>query len=230
MNYKTIYTDLIKRAKDLGRTKSTGVYEAHHIIPKSFGGKGDCRNINHPNIVLLTPREHYIAHLLLTAIYPESPAMHKALWNMCNVNPTGCRYKIGSRMYNHIRTEYIKTCSGSNNHFYGKVHSEESKKLISLASLGRKANLGKKHTNEAKEKIAAARKGTTLSIEARKKISIAGSGGNHYNAKPIVCLKTGMIFGSGKELSEFLNIPFSTIRAYLNGSSKAPTSFHYKRV
>lgn len=34
--------------------------ERHHIIPRSMGGKDDAGNI-----VLLTPKQHYIAHLLL---------------------------------------------------------------------------------------------------------------------------------------------------------------------
>lgn len=37
--------------------------EKHHIIPRSMGGK-DTKE----NLVVLTAREHYIAHLLLTKI------------------------------------------------------------------------------------------------------------------------------------------------------------------
>ena len=72
--------------------------------------------------------------------------------------------------------------------------------------------------------------GKAISEETKNKISLSTSGGNHYNAKQIICIKTNKIFGSGKELSEYLNKPFSTIRSYLNGSSKAPESFHYKRL
>lgn len=38
--------------------------ERHHITPKSLGGSNDPTNL-----VLLTPREHYVAHLLLTRMY-----------------------------------------------------------------------------------------------------------------------------------------------------------------
>ena len=69
-----------------------------------------------------------------------------------------------------------------------------------------------------------------ISEKTKHKISLSISGGNHYNAKTIICTKTNNIFGSGKELSEYLNKPFSTIRAYLNGRNKIPEWFHYKRI
>ena len=230
MNYIKIYNKLIIKAKSESRKKSDGVYyEAHHIQPKSFGGKGDGRNTIHPNIVLLTPKEHYIAHLLLVAIYPNSPAMHKALWNMCNVKKD-VRYIPSAKTYCKIRTEYIKNTIGSNNHFFGKTHSDESKLKISIKVKGRQTFLGKNHSKESKLKMKESKMGKAISKETKNKISISISGGNHYNAKKIICTKTNMIFGSGKELSEYLNKPFSTIRRWLNGTNKPPSYFHYKRI
>lgn len=57
--YYKIYTSLIARCKL--RTPVQGVYyESHHITPRSLGGTDDS-----DNIVLLTAREHYIAHMCL---------------------------------------------------------------------------------------------------------------------------------------------------------------------
>jgi hypothetical protein len=230
MNYKNIYQKLITKTKLEDRKKSDTVYyEAHHIKPKSFGGEGDCRNINHPNIVLLTPKEHYIAHLLLVNIYPNSPAMHKALWNMCNVKKN-VRYKPSAKTYCAIRKEYIKNTIGSNNHFFGKTHSDESKLKISIKAKGRQTFLGKTHSKESKLKIKESKLGKAISEETKNKIKFSMSGGNHYNAKTVICTKSNLTFGSGKELSEHLNKPFSTIRAYLNGRNKVPNWFHYKRI
>lgn len=230
MNYIKIYNNLIIKAKQEGRKKSSDVYyEAHHIQPKSFGGKGDGRNTVHPNIVLLTPKEHYIAHLLLVAIYPDSPAMHKALWNMCNVKKD-LRFKPSAKTYCKIRTEYIKKTKGVNNHFFGKTHSNETKLKIGTKAKGRQTFLGKKHTEESKLKMRNSQLGKLLSLEIKNKIRSSTSGGNHYNAKTIYCTKTNIFFGSGKELSEFLNIPFSTVRSYLNGRVKSPNWFTYKRI
>jgi hypothetical protein len=229
MNYKEIYNKLMIKVKKEDRKKSSDVYyEAHHIKPKSFGGEGNCRNSSHPNIVLLTPKEHYIAHLLLVNIYPDSPAMYKALWNMCNVKKN-VRHKPSAKTYCRIRTEYIKNTKGVNNHFFGKMHTDETKLKIGISSLGRKGNLGKKHTDSAKNKIRHAKLGKPISENTKQKIKISTTGGNHYNAKKIICLSTGKLFPSGRELSEYLNIPFSSIRRYLNSSSK-PNWFKYERL
>ena len=59
MNYEKIYRELTNRDS---RAKYT---EIHHIIPKCMGGTDD-----KSNLVKLTAREHYIAHKLLTKIYP----------------------------------------------------------------------------------------------------------------------------------------------------------------
>jgi hypothetical protein len=230
MDYKKIYNALITKIKNEIRVKSKGVYyEGHHIIPKCFGGEGDSRNPKHFNIVLLTPKEHYIAHLLLVKIYPDSPAMKKALWNMCNTGNEN-RYKPSSKLYERIRNEYIESVSGEGNYFYGKKHSAESKKKIGEASKGRKTFLNKKHSSEAKEKIKIAATGRKTKEETKQKISKSLSGENHYNAKKIICIETNKIYGSGKELSEELNIPFSTVRRWLNGTTLPPAHFKYKRL
>jgi hypothetical protein len=238
MDYKKIYNQLILKAKNSGRKKGSDVYYVgHHIQPRCFGGTGSSRNPNHPNIVFLTTKEHYIAHLLLVAIYPKSTAMAQALWNMCHVSPEEGeqRYKPGARMYKHIRDHYIKNASGINGAFYNKKHTAESLIKIGTASKGRNPFLGKTHSEETRKKLSEIvkehhrKRKEKVSNEINKKISESTSGKNHYNAKPIVCLKTNTIFGSGVELSNFLNIPTSSIRRWLNGTTTPPKWFNYKR-
>lgn len=66
-NYFEEYTNLIKRAKSLNRSKKDGsYYERHHIVPKCLGGSNDSKNL-----VFLTFREHVLAHLLLHKMYPN---------------------------------------------------------------------------------------------------------------------------------------------------------------
>lgn len=62
MNYKKIYDDLISSRKQLKRNEKG--HEKHHIIPISLGGKN-----NKDNLIILTPREHFLAHWLLWRIY-----------------------------------------------------------------------------------------------------------------------------------------------------------------
>lgn len=60
MNYQKIYDLLVQK----NHVFSEGEYfETHHKVPKSLGGTDD-----EINLVNLTAREHYIAHLLLVKI------------------------------------------------------------------------------------------------------------------------------------------------------------------
>ena len=51
--------------------------EKHHIIPKCEGGSN-----KRDNLVLLTYREHIIAHRLLIRIYPDSKGLKYALYKL----------------------------------------------------------------------------------------------------------------------------------------------------
>ena len=108
MDYKKIYDKICKRAKEENRKKGDGIYyEAHHIIPSSLGGEGYSRQWKwHPNIVLLTSKEHYLCHLLLCKIYPENSKLAFAFWGMCNQkNPKQKnRYTPSSRVYEYARS------------------------------------------------------------------------------------------------------------------------------
>jgi len=89
----------------------TGRIEKHHIIPKSFGGGMG------KNIISVSPRHHYIAHVLL-ARATGSPKMIKALHKMV-YSRTGdvCRnYRISSRVYEFLRNEHSKVVSQYSRH------------------------------------------------------------------------------------------------------------------
>lgn len=82
--YTRIYYQLInKRQADI-LLKENVYCETHHIIPKSLGGD------NQPsNLVNLLPREHFMAHLLLTKMVKSSDDMVKMYWalhKMCYSN------------------------------------------------------------------------------------------------------------------------------------------------
>ena len=74
MNWTIIYKNLIDNAILEKRTKGTEIYyENHHIVPKHMGGD----NSNN-NLVLLTFREHVLAHYLLWRIYKKDG--DKIMW------------------------------------------------------------------------------------------------------------------------------------------------------
>lgn len=66
MNYAAIYEKFIgdRRAKEAALISGRGYTEAHHILPKSLGGCDDPLNL-----IVLTPEDHFFAHLLLAKIH-----------------------------------------------------------------------------------------------------------------------------------------------------------------
>lgn len=65
MDYKKHYNLLM--GKRTNNPPSEHVYsERHHIIPVSLGGTN-----NKNNLVILTAREHFVAHMLLAEMYPK---------------------------------------------------------------------------------------------------------------------------------------------------------------
>jgi len=113
MDYRSIYKDLIAKAKAELRNKSKErYYEVHHIKPKSLGGTGKNHEWQtHPNLVLLTAKEHFVAHLLLCEIYPDNQKLKKALWALVNATKNN-RYKVSARVYQRTKQDYIQTIKG----------------------------------------------------------------------------------------------------------------------
>ena len=62
MNYFLAYQRLIAKAK--ARVCPDGYVERHHVLPKALGGSDDSSNL-----VALTAKEHFVAHVLLAKIH-----------------------------------------------------------------------------------------------------------------------------------------------------------------
>ena len=116
MNYEKIYTNLITSRQQLDRVYlRDGSLEHHHIVPKSLGGDN-----SKSNLVLLTPREHFIAHWLLYKMHvgKAKAKMAYAFSKMCCNNPSQKR-ETNSHLYHYRRTIISKSCTGVNHHSYG---------------------------------------------------------------------------------------------------------------
>lgn len=86
MNYLRIYNELVTDRQSQKRHKEMYT-ELHHIVPKCLGGT----NLKE-NLVKLTAREHYLAHWLLTKIYPDNIKLLTAFTLMAGkMCPTGQR-------------------------------------------------------------------------------------------------------------------------------------------
>jgi hypothetical protein len=157
MNYLSIYNLIVSNAKSTDRRKRKHTdekyvyYEKHHIIPKCVGGTDVIQNL-----VLLTAREHFVVHQLLTKIYPNEHKLVFALRRMCSNNNT--KHKRNNKEYEWIRKRIAKESSlmqkgksgkgykfpkghtlsqGSDNGMSGKSHSTDTKESMSILAIAR---------------------------------------------------------------------------------------------
>lgn len=201
MDYKLHYDNLIKTRKILNRKKYNGVYyEEHHIIMKSMGGTDE-----KDNKILLTAKEHYIAHYLLWKIHKNYKTALAFLY-MCN-DGNKTNIKISSRTYNNIREECSKISSNILKNMWedpemrkklsiansiknkGRKHTDESRKNMSDAHKGVKQSKetidkrvlklkGQKRTQEIRDKLSLNNKGRKMSDVAKKKMSVSAKNRN----------------------------------------------------
>lgn len=127
MNYKSHYDKLIHRAQN--RSILKGEYkEIHHIIPTCIGGS-DLKE----NLTPLFPEEHLLAHLLLVKIYPNEYGLTKAA-NMMTHCKTSDQKRITNKKFGWIKRklsmEQSIEMTGSGNHNYGTVWSEEQRNKL----------------------------------------------------------------------------------------------------
>lgn len=164
--YTKWYNQIIAQAQH--RILPADVYvEIHHIIPRSLGGT-DTKD----NLVVLTAREHFVCHLLLTKMI-DSPAIVYAAWMMANaVNDRQQRYRINSVVYAQIREKFSAMKKGS-------VQSDNARRKNSDSHKGIKWSngmTGKTHSEETKAKMKAARAKQVITEETKRKLSQLNKG------------------------------------------------------
>lgn len=130
MNYEKIYYDYANYVKGLNRFKGDGnYYEEHHIKPRSLGGSD-----SEENKVLLTAREHFLAHYLLCK-FTEGEDKKKMIWafhRLCYSDSSRHirkenNFKISSKYYEYLRKEFIKIFKRED---WKKFCSERSKDRV----------------------------------------------------------------------------------------------------
>jgi DNA-binding CsgD family transcriptional regulator len=216
-------TRLVLKTQRFIEKKNGNYFEGHHIIPKYLGGTGNSnRPLNNNNIVLLTPREHFIAHLLLwreNRDRQSALALHKMMSNNKNQNRTSNRGYEEARLA--FRITNIGNKYGQNQK--GKKISQEQKDLQSQKMKGRYNGeknpfYGKTHTEESKQKIK----------ENRKHIKFEDT----WNYKGVrVIIKNDEIiakFHTNKEVADFLKCSESNVRHGLGGSQKTVKGYILK--
>lgn len=162
--------------------------EKHHIVPKSI--------IPNKSVVALTPRQHYIAHLLL--IKCVNPLYRKKMLYAITAMKmrTAKHIKFNSRIFEKLKIEANVARSVA---LKGRTHSDEAKLKIKAKraqqvitdetrakmSLARK---GRKNTPEQIEKTRQAHLGSKRSEETKQKLRESRK---HYPR--ITCEHCGMV-------------------------------------
>jgi hypothetical protein len=117
MNYLKIYKDICNR----GQTERTLSYcEIHHIIPKCLNGD----NLKN-NLTTLSAKEHYIAHLLLTKIYPNSSNIQHA-FGMMEASRKDQIRRYTSNQYDKMRRAHSNAMKNNN-----PMHVKETRDKVS---------------------------------------------------------------------------------------------------
>jgi hypothetical protein len=168
--YSKYYFDIIKNSKV--REIDKNIYtEKHHIIPKCFGGLNKSRNLT-----VLTAKEHFICHLLLTKM-TKGKYKAKMVYALARMVRKGNghhkRYIPNSRIYSIIKKDYYIV----NRERMMKNNPMNNPKIIyrhKIATKKRGKTLGmtgKSHSKSTKQRMSESHKGKTKGINHRKSIS-----------------------------------------------------------
>ena len=200
--YHQWYLSIIAKAVSDGRkkhyktsNKDYKYFERHHIIPKSCGGTNETSNL-----VLLTAREHFVCHILLTKFttgHQQIKMMH-ALKQMLRKSPSN----IG-RTSRSFALARIMVAQATSIQFKNKPKSARHKEKISAANSDKPKSLeakrrmsesrkqflsenphphtGKKRSKETCERISLSKKGKRHSEEYKAKRSTQYSGAGNPN-------------------------------------------------
>jgi NUMOD3 motif len=149
MDYNLLYERLIMHAR---LHPPIDYSEEHHIIPRCIGGSDDkC------NIVSLTARQHFVAHLILAKIFRGAYGGKLV---------AAIRLMSGNRRYTSRRYAWVK-----------RLSSETQ----TITNAGNKYNMGKRRSLETRLRISRALKGLKRSDETKRRIGLSSKGRVNYN-------------------------------------------------
>jgi len=204
MNYSKIYDQLMKDRLHLKPArileKKEGIYfERHHILPLSLGGDKSYA-LGSDNIVLLTAREHYLAHRMLWLIYRTREmgfAFHKMVFSSSPLQ----KRRFDAKAYEAAKIALSECQRGENNPMFGKTSwmkgKEPSTKGKKLAP--RPYQIGDNNPSkreDVRKKISEANKG----MSQPKGEKNSGFGG--YK----ILLKNGEFIGRFEHLADILDL------------------------
>ena len=218
-------------------------HERHHIIPRSCGGTN-----NKNNLIDLFAKEHFEAHRLLALENPNNDKLIYAWYMMSHIEGNNQqRYKVTAEEYEEAKISYSQMLSekmsgennmwygvhmyGKDNPFYGKTHSEESRKIISdkkkIQYTGEgNPFYGKHHSEETKAILRDKNIGKKYSTEVNKKKARYGKD-NASSHECIAIFDNGIIKEYNMIKSLINDLGCSNASSYASGVLGSPA--HYWR-
>jgi hypothetical protein len=218
--YEALYERLMARAKD--REYLPLIHERHHILPKSMGGSDDAKNI-----AVLTYKEHFLAHWVLTKIKTGKDRYLAlfALRRMTHKNKNqpsrvvaGWQYEL-ARKANHEAMLDNKLALGAKP---SKKTIEKLRKRMRGNTLGRLLK-GVKQSPERKAKTSKALKNNPNVISAR-------IGNTNTKRRPVRCLNDGRIFPMLKAAAEHYSIHGTSIWCVCTGRIKSVKGYVFEYI
>jgi hypothetical protein len=204
MDYKKIYDQLMEarlsiKGERIKQKKSGEYFERHHITPLSMGGNKSY-GLRSDNIVLLTAREHYLAHRMLWLIYRTREmgfAFHKMVFSSSPLQ----QRRFDSKAYEAAKKALSECQRGENNPMYGKESPMKGKPNISKGKKLAPRPYQTGDNNQSKRQ------------EVRDKISKANEGMHQPSGEKSssfggfkILLKDGVFFGKYENLVDVLQI------------------------
>jgi hypothetical protein len=188
-HYLKRYISFVERCQQKN-TDYLGITENHHICPKAADMFPEYNSFskNPWNKAALTPRQHFIAHIMLWKSFPNSKSQMYALHAMRNKN----KMKINSRLYETLKIDFRKNRSADS--------SFEQKELVRKGThhfCGDK-NPTFNRSDETKKKISDTMKkkveNGNFHLQGKGKLSVKDSSGNVFRtAVDDVRIKTGEV-------------------------------------
>lgn len=223
LTYSEFIDNIIKSRGQWGITDDE-CFEGHHIIPRCLGGQGNPSRRD-PNIVRLTPQEHYIAHKLLAEENPDNEKLLYA-WHMMAFKKSGSQkrdYEISmeesaalKKSCNKLKSRPIlcietgityESCSAA-----AKTFNDRN---ICAAANGKRKKAAGYHwayTDDAK-RIANLQKFKGNAREGK--------------TKSIICIETGRIFDKVIDAADYYDIGRPNISYCLLGRNETAGGYHW---
>lgn len=236
MDYARIYAEFINDRKSK-QPQKPDYFEKHHIVPRSLGGGNESENL-----IRLTIEDHIHAHILLARIHGGKLWGAILFMTKTSIGRSRSFSKIPSksaiRSAVFARKMFSIHCRGESASQYGRKHTDESKKMMSVAHKRRGENgeiwtqnnrdliSGNNHWTKNPENADALEKAKPIFRANIAKASLANIGAGNSMHRPEVAKKVSDAIkkhwfsgtGPASECAKIKRLASHNTEDYINGA------------